>query len=512
MRATVLKRRPFFRWIFIAGILVAIPVSILVARWTRNSALDQLHQRAADDLKINIAYMESRIDKLFTLTRIVCNDERVLSLLDQPHAPEKIATVNRFLQHLDLSAGILAYILNTDGVVIATGNWSAPDSFVGRNYSFRPYFKTALAGEPGQYIAIGVTSKRLGYYVALPIRKGNRIVAVAVTKTDPRDLVLATERSERPFVITDSYGVVIVSNPVALQFYSLTKLSKTVIERLRHQHHYTGVEINALSQTPIEEMGNVRVITVSSQSPIEGLANPKQYVVSATTVPTAGWTAHVLWPIHNLNSRIVQSLLLTFLALVTTLLLALFAIQRWRHMKQLHLQAIRDPLTGLYTRLYMLESAMLLLAAHDRNNIPGVGAIMFDLDHFKRINDQYGHSAGDNVLVQVAAIVLDECRESDIPIRYGGEELLIFMPTGDEKQVLHMAERVRMQIKKLGISLAGHRIHITLSGGIATHLVGESLEKLIDRADRMMYQAKLRGRDQIYYVPSDKGGAKSTEG
>lgn len=504
MQRNVITRRPFLRWIFIAGILMAIPISIYVARWTRNTVLDQLHQRAADDLKVNLAYMQSRIDNIFTMTRIVSTDERVLDLLEQPDDAKIIAKANRFLARFNVTANTFAYILNTDGIVVASGNWAAPDSFMGENYGFRPYFQTSLTGDAGQYVAVGVASKALGYYVSLPIRVDHRIVAVAVTKTDPQDLVLSNDRPKRPFVITDANGVAIISNPDALRFFSLTPLSKSIVERIRHQHQYTGVDIKSLSPTPIETMGSVRVMTVPANPAIDMAVDQQQYVLSALTVPMAGWTAHILWPVHSLNTRIIQSLLMTFLALVSALLLALFFFERWRHMKQLHQQAIRDPLTGLYTRLYMLESAALLLAAHDRETIPGVGAIMFDLDHFKRINDQYGHSAGDNVLVKVSAILLKECRDSDIPIRYGGEELLIFMPTGNEQQVLHLAERIRMQIKKLGISLAGHHIHITLSGGIATHLPGESLEQLIDRADRMMYQAKQKGRDQIYWAPSSR--------
>ncbi len=498
MHTNVTPRRPFLRWLFLIGIFIAIPISFYVSRWSRNAYLEQLHNLAADDLKVNIAYMQSQIDNLYTMTQIVSTDERVLALLEKPNDPQRSSSVNHFLSRFNVMVGSQAYILDTGGVVIASGNWAAPDSFMGQDYGFHPHFKTALLGGTGQYAAIGVNSGNIGYYVSLSVRLDGRIVAVAVTKTDPQDLILAHERAKRPLLITDPNGVIIISAPKELLFHSLTPLSKSATARLRHQHIYTGVEIEPLSTEPIETMGDIRLITLSAHASALMDQNQRQFVLTGSTVPSAGWRANILWPVHNMNIRIMQSILVTFLILVVTLLMGLIAIERWHHMKQMHRQAIRDPLTQLYTRLYMLESATLLLAAHDRNTIPGVGAIMFDLDHFKRINDHYGHSAGDNVLVKVSAILLKECRESDIPIRYGGEELLIFMPTGDQKQVLQLAERIRMQTKKLGIALAGQRIHITISGGIATHLPGESLEKLIDRADHMLYQAKQRGRDQIY--------------
>ena len=269
------------------------------------------------------------------------------------------------------------------------------------------------------------------------------------------------------------------------------------MEALKKERAFSDISIESLSTRPIETIERVRLITLTRKAAAKFRPASREFVMAMADVPLSGWRAYILWPMHDLNATVVQSLLISLLLLIATLLLSLFAAERWRHMKSLHEQAIRDPLTGLYTRLYMVESANLLLAAHDRNTIPGVSAIMFDLDRFKAVNDQYGHSAGDNVLVKVAEVVLQECRDSDIAIRYGGEELLVFVPTGNSRQVLQLAERIREQIKGLSVYLNGQRVPITISGGIATHLPGEPLEKLIDRADQVMYLAKQNGRDQV---------------
>lgn len=499
-------RKPVLRRTSIVVLCIIIPIAFLVVRWTRNAQFIDLNDRAQDELKVQLAYLQSQMDNLYVITRIVGTDARVLSLLERPDDSRRQVAANHFLARYDVTAGSLAYVLNTQGKVLASGNWEEPDSFIGRKLGLRPYFKASAKGETAQYIAISATNKRLGFYVSTPIRlsKG-RVAGVAVTQTDPQDLMLPHERPGRPFLITDAGGVIIISNPKEYLFRSLVPLRDDQKEQSRNQLQLSDVDIHPLSTRPIESRDKIKLITFSEVVESGVAPASRQYVLADAPIASFGWRAYMLWPVENLNATLIQRLMITLLVLIITWLLTLYAVERWRHMKLLHEQAICDPLTQLFTRLYMLRSATQLLAAHDRQSIPGVSAIMFDLDRFKSINDRYGHRAGDNVLVQVAGVVKKECRHSDIPIRYGGEEILVFVPTGDLRQALQLAERIRQQIKNLRMRLSGKPVHITISGGIATHLPGESLEKLIDRADQMMYQAKQNGRDQIRFNPSESG-------
>lgn len=497
MYAKTNTKHPFPKWILFTGILIAIPIVIYVAIRTRYSAIEEMHQQAMDDLKVNTAYLESNIDHLYTMTRIVSTDERVQILTETPRDQRQIDIANKFLARFHNASGTFSYILDDNGIVIATCNWAEKDSFMSKDYSFRPYFKDGLKGKASQYVAVGVTSKLLGYYVSIPIRKDGRIVAVAVTKTNPQDLIMLHDRSGRPLIITDTHGVTIISDPKELLFHSLTSIPEHITKHMEHQRQFASSRIVPLGTSEIETIGKVRVITVPAHTSFNNSPEIKRFVLAGTRLRNANWNAHILYPIKHLNIKIIQSILITFLILLVTLLLILFGVQRWRYINQLHEQAIHDPLTGLYTRLYMLEAANSLLASHNRNAIDGVGAILMDLDHFKVINDRYGHGAGDEVLMEIAAVIIKECRESDIPVRYGGEEFLILVPTGDKKKILQLAERIRSKIKKLKIEYPDHVITITLSGGIATHIVDETLEKFIDRADQLLYQAKKNGRDQI---------------
>ena len=164
--------------------------------------------------------------------------------------------------------------------------------------------------------------------------------------------------------------------------------------------------------------------------------------------------------------------------------------------------AIRDPLTGLYTRLYMKDAVASLLWSHDHHEIPVVSMVIFDIDHFKRVNDSYGHNNGDQILSQVARVILDVFVEPDIPIRFGGEEFVVFT-SSDCARTFLLAEQVRREIEAMVFDLGELSIQVTISGGVDTHRTDESLEDFMHRADQLLYAAKNGGRNKVVMVSGD---------
>ena len=161
-------------------------------------------------------------------------------------------------------------------------------------------------------------------------------------------------------------------------------------------------------------------------------------------------------------------------------------------------QAIRDPLTSLFNRRYLDETLPREISRSLREEHP-LAVVMIDLDHFKRFNDQWGHEAGDIVLLGVAEALLDGLRASDIACRYGGEELLVVMPGADADEAVRRISAIAVQARTVGARAMGREIDaITFSAGVATvpeH--GDSADLLIRAADRALYMAKATGRDRI---------------
>lgn len=161
----------------------------------------------------------------------------------------------------------------------------------------------------------------------------------------------------------------------------------------------------------------------------------------------------------------------------------------------------RDSLTGLYNRWYVMEKIESEMNRSLRHGSP-VALLMLDIDHFKRINDSFGHAAGDSVLKSFGQVLRDSCRVYDVPGRYGGEEFCIVLPETRVGNTTVVAERIRERLAERRFDVGGDHVAITASMGIAgmDSVADEGLVSsaaLIERADRALYSAKHRGRDRI---------------
>jgi diguanylate cyclase (GGDEF)-like protein len=169
-------------------------------------------------------------------------------------------------------------------------------------------------------------------------------------------------------------------------------------------------------------------------------------------------------------------------------------------------QATRDNLTGLYNRHYMrdwLAHELLRAARHQRS----IGVIMLDVDHFKRVNDVFGHEAGDLVLRELAGVMRRLARGSDVICRQGGEEFLLLLPEAPADATLAKAEELRAQVAALKLEYAGQALGtVTISLGVAAFpRDGADMEALLRSADAALYAAKRSGRNRTV-VASGKAG------
>jgi len=158
--------------------------------------------------------------------------------------------------------------------------------------------------------------------------------------------------------------------------------------------------------------------------------------------------------------------------------------------------AMKDELTGMPNRRAFFAVASRDLHKARRYSTP-IAFIMLDIDHFKEINDEYGHDFGDAALVQVASTIAAGVRDVDVAARLGGEEFGILMPFTDVKDATAIAERIRIAVEACCAEIKGKRLCITVSAGVADDLKGEhGLDRLMKRADEALYRAKTAGRNR----------------
>jgi diguanylate cyclase len=189
----------------------------------------------------------------------------------------------------------------------------------------------------------------------------------------------------------------------------------------------------------------------------------------------------------------IAILVILVLLVVGGLMLALLRLNRQR-VRLAHLSRV-DALTGLCNRRHLLEVAARLYQSSLRGQRPLSLALM-DLDHFKRINDDYGHPAGDRILQVFSRALLEETRQVDVVARLGGEEFCVLMPDTDAQGAISVAERVRKRIEGLPLQQLGIRHPMTISLGVATGTgEGADFDHLYSRADKALYEAKANGRN-----------------
>ncbi len=158
-------------------------------------------------------------------------------------------------------------------------------------------------------------------------------------------------------------------------------------------------------------------------------------------------------------------------------------------------QVIRDPLTNAFNRRYFLETLEREAPRAERNELP-LSLVMIDIDHFKKINDAFGHQAGDFVLRQLVKLLTERIRKGDVLCRYGGEEFVILMPQSSLEDTQIRAEEWRMACEEMQIAYEGTSLQITISLGVASKKdMNTNAQQLLKRADRALYKAKVFGRN-----------------
>jgi len=166
--------------------------------------------------------------------------------------------------------------------------------------------------------------------------------------------------------------------------------------------------------------------------------------------------------------------------------------------------SVTDPLTGTFNRRTFLELGAREIA-RTRRAKGALSLLMLDLDHFKKVNDQYGHQAGDVALKSVVEALQGCLRREDLVVRYGGEEFCVLLPDVELDNAAILAERVRAAVELNGFSYGGKQIPLTMSVGVAMLIrdSAEDIERLVNRADEALYSAKASGRNRVAIYPEN---------
>ena len=535
MNTLILKSFKSFFKVQQQGICIFIVLALLcgAATWyisgefaasRMSSLLNQVQSDAEDDAKNIALNINQRIFQAQSIPNILSKDYYVLEALKTFQSPAEDSQKTpaekqkRFLSStvIDILNARLneirtdnflhtLFVLNLAGDCIAAGKPQEVQSFIGMNYSDRKYFLEAQDGHPGRQFAVGRTDDIRALFYSKPVLDSGNFLGAIVSRIYVDNLTnLALDQD---VFVTDENGVVILAKDPELLMKTLPGskclgLIADVANSVYKQSNFERLELAPFQSG--ETTGLVR--WKKAEYP---------YVHAVATVKDEQITVHVLRDLKQvlaLNTDRKLWFYMVSLAGILLLALCLGIIEYIRsisfHRKELialnenlNLLARTDTLTGCSNRRSFYEALENERLRSIRHNY-SFSVLSIDIDHFKNINDAYGHPAGDTILRTLVAKIVDIIRPTDMIGRVGGEEFGILLVQTVATDAVSISERIRTAIEHADASHENIQIHFTVSIGVTQWRFtdSESLDILISRCDNALYEAKRNGRNQVVLI------------
>ncbi|MBI1207745.1 MAG: sensor histidine kinase [Azospirillum sp.] len=282
----------------LACLVIATPVvAWLAGDWAATAEREALRGAAAAALVLYQSNLVSALEKHQTVPFVLSEETEIKALLRQPDDAALIDRVNRRLEHVTVTSRASAiYLMDAGGNTLAAGNWNTPTSFIGQNFSYRPYFSDAMAGGVGHYYALGSTSRVPGYYISYPVRSVREVIGVVVVKVGIEELEAAWSHGEERVLVTDSDGIVIISNAPEWRFHTLKPLDSEARARIEASQRYIGAPLDALPIVPARagDHDELAMFQAKSVEANPRIASVERYLIQGAPVPGSDWYLTVL--------------------------------------------------------------------------------------------------------------------------------------------------------------------------------------------------------------------------
>jgi two-component system C4-dicarboxylate transport sensor histidine kinase DctB len=313
-------------------------VTLASGEFAARRARAELARSARASATLHAAVLRSELAKHRSLPFVLAQDPDVADVLRAP-TPARVAAMNRKLEKLSHGTGAaVIYVLNASGTTIAASNWRAPTTFVGADYSFRPYFRVAKRAGVAEMFALGTSSRRPGLYMSQRVggRDGQaEALGVVVVKAEFEQLETDWS-SDNPAFATDPASVILVTSIPRLRFSTLRALSQQEQQRLRAEHRFGGAPFTVLKTSPALRPRPDPVLTSVA---LPGKAQERFMAASAALAP-GGWEVFVLTPVGSRARTAVSAAWAVSLLVGLTLCGVAAAILRWR--SQAFVRAARE--------------------------------------------------------------------------------------------------------------------------------------------------------------------------
>ena len=324
--------------ILLSAVVLLAMTALLAGQYAQHFAQASLLKRSAQSLDVYADELAREIDKYAALPAVIAQHPVFQNYLTEPDNPLWLDRVNRHLELVnDLSRAMDTYLINTEGLVVASSNWQSENSFMGEDLSFRPYFTQALQDGSASYFALGTSSRKRGYYFASLIESENEPVGVLIVKIDMTALEESWSDDAQIIIVTDEDGVIFLSTHQQWLYKSLQPLNKADLLRIESSLQYADITVSPLPISERRRMANNTMLTFSDTD-----GNQTSYFQYSMSTPQKDWHIHILSDCSEMIAP-VRTFVMTICSLVLMLMMVGFLIytkkQNKKHRDALEKQA-----------------------------------------------------------------------------------------------------------------------------------------------------------------------------
>ncbi len=325
----------FFNWstktrFFAAtlGILLFLFILGLTAYLSISAELERLRQHGRQKLTLYGKILESELKRHQYLPLALAKNKNIIDFLNDLSDKARQPQLNRYLEEVTRQTDASAvYLMDVDGLTVASSNWQTPTSYVGHNYSFRPYFQEALKGQAGHYFAIGATTKTPGLFLSYPVVLADRSLGVVAVKVSmaPLEEAWARQGPEKVF-LADANGVVFTSSEPRWVFRSLAPLSSAVRKQIRQGRKYLEMELSPLGLEKIRMPGLEDIFHIPPTSDAQGRETGvgSYYLVQQLPLSGSPWNLHIATGLLPVASSLINALAISAPTALALLLLLFY--------------------------------------------------------------------------------------------------------------------------------------------------------------------------------------------
>ncbi|MBF0456353.1 MAG: hypothetical protein HQK99_00470 [Nitrospirae bacterium] len=270
------------------------------AEWTKDKTVEDIQKTAKQNLELYSVYLTEKIAHFSGYPLILAENSLIVNFCANS---TDARVVNSYLSQFNASIGAnVSYILNKEGIVIASSNWDSNNPFIGNNLAFRPYYKKAINGVPAGYVAMGLVDKEPGYFASYPIRKDGAVIGVAVVKNKLDSLKLGTEEIQGTLLLADENDVIFASNDDLFNYYTMRMLPEGVLSEIKKEKQYVDVDLTPLPVKSKAVRNGAIIITLSPSVLTE--QREVRYVSEMVSARENGWNVYLLSEIVGLDKKV----------------------------------------------------------------------------------------------------------------------------------------------------------------------------------------------------------------